>query len=126
MTKQTRVKGVEKDRTNKSTRECYKIAKQAKIQKNNSSKERKEMSTRVHNKQNQSTRRQDDFKQTLRHRSTKVKNKHCDTETQGYKIGKKKGEQAEKTNKKITIIYKSAEQTSRHHSKKTRDRKSVV
>ena len=42
--------------------------------------------------------------QTLRHWSTKVKNKHYDTETQEYKIGKDKGEQEEKTNKKTTII----------------------
>ena len=44
MTEQKRVKGVEKDRTNNSTRECYKIAKQAKTKKN-SSKERKKKST---------------------------------------------------------------------------------
>lgn len=41
--------------------------------------------------------------QTLRHRSTKVKNKRYDTETQEYKIDKNKGEQEEKTNKKTTI-----------------------
>ena len=41
--------------------------------------------------------------QTLRHKNTKVKNKLYDTETQDYKIGKNKGEQEEKTNKKTTI-----------------------
>lgn len=55
MMEQTRVKGVETYRTNNSKRGCYKIAKQAKTQKNNSSKERKETSKKVHNKQNQST-----------------------------------------------------------------------
>ena len=41
--------------------------------------------------------------QTLRHRSTKAKNKHYDTETQEYKIDKNKREQEEKTNKETTI-----------------------
>ena len=51
------------------------------------------------------TKVQDDrmTEQTLRHKNTKVKNKHYDTETQEYKISKHKGEQEEKTNKKTTI-----------------------
>lgn len=116
MTEQTWVKGVEKYRTNNSTREYYKIAKQVKTQKNNSSKERKEMSTRVHNKQNQSTRRQDDWtniktqeykskEQTLWHRNTGVQNRQKQRVTRGE-------------NKQKKQLYKSAEQTSRHRNKK--------
>ena len=94
MMEQTRVKGVETYRTNNSKRECYKIAKQVKTQKNNSSKERKEMSKKLHNKQKQSTRWQDDWiniktqeykskEQTLWHRNTGVQNRQKQRGTRG-------------------------------------------
>lgn len=81
MTEQTWVKGVEKDRTNNSTRECYKIAKQAKTEEQQFKRKKRDEYKSTTNK----TKVQDDrmTEQTLRHRNTGVQNRQKQRGTRG-------------------------------------------